>query len=43
VVLFRKKQQWFRASFKAMLFAFIIFKIALGFRKKAEKMNRKKS
>jgi hypothetical protein len=43
VVLFRKKQHWFRASFKAMLFAFIIFKIALGFRKKAEKMNRKKS
>jgi hypothetical protein len=42
VVLFRKKQHWFRTPFKAIIFALIIFKIAIGFRKKSEKMNSKR-
>jgi hypothetical protein len=37
--LFRKKQHWFIAPLKAMVFALIFFKIAMGFKKKSQKMN----
>jgi hypothetical protein len=42
MALFRKKQHWFRSAFKSIVFALVIFKIAMGFRKKSEKMSARK-